>query len=220
MAEALLHLAIDAGGGELPIEEADIAEHHGQQVVEVVGNSGGELADRFEPLHLAQRRLDALALLHLAHKLTVGGGQFCGPLLHARFQLLVQPPALVLAAAAAQIGLHDTEQRRRVKRPLEQADIAQRAGQLLGGGVSLDPSAMLRQDDKGKVGPHRLRGDPIHESPRINAAKGFFGDNGELRAARNLGQQRVDVGTDVRPEPGLAQNSARDHGVAPARRKD
>jgi hypothetical protein len=66
MVEPALDLAVDARGGELAVEEADIAEHDGQEVVEVVRHAGGELADRLEPLHLAQRRLDALALLHLA----------------------------------------------------------------------------------------------------------------------------------------------------------
>ena len=81
IAEALRELAVDTRRGEPFFEKADIAEHHGEQIVEVVGDPGGELADGFEPLHLPQRRFDALALLDLREQLAVGRGQLCGALL-------------------------------------------------------------------------------------------------------------------------------------------
>ena len=42
-----------------------VAAHHHQEVVEVVGDAAGELADRLEPLRLLQRRLGRLAALQL-----------------------------------------------------------------------------------------------------------------------------------------------------------
>src|ERR1051325_1675532 len=65
VAKPLLHLAVDSRGGDLALEKADVAEHHRQQIVEVMRHARGELADGLEPLHLAQCGLDALALLHL-----------------------------------------------------------------------------------------------------------------------------------------------------------
>jgi hypothetical protein len=67
-----------AGLGQLALEEAGAGENHRQQVVEVVGHPGGELANRFQPLHLLQRGLDALALGDLLAQAFVGLGQVQG----------------------------------------------------------------------------------------------------------------------------------------------
>ena len=71
-------LAPRAGGAERAIEQLlaariddaaaqqiEIAEHGRQQIVEVVGDAAGELADRLDLLRLKQRRLRFLALGHL-----------------------------------------------------------------------------------------------------------------------------------------------------------
>ena len=102
VAEPLRELAVDAGSREPLFEEADVAEHDGEQIVEVVRHAGGELADRLEPLHLAQRRLDALALLDLSKQLAIGGASSAVRSCTRDFELLVEAPAFVLAAAAAQ----------------------------------------------------------------------------------------------------------------------
>jgi hypothetical protein len=100
VAQALRQLAVDLRGGESLFQEADVAEHHGEQVVEVVCDAGGELAHRLQPLHLPQGGLDPLALLDLREQLAVRRGELGGALLHARFQLLVEAAAFVLAAPA------------------------------------------------------------------------------------------------------------------------
>ena len=48
----------------MALQHLKIAEHGGQQIVEVVRDAAGELADRFELLRLPQLRLGPLALRH------------------------------------------------------------------------------------------------------------------------------------------------------------
>ena len=84
------------GGGRALFHEAEIAKDHGQQIVEIVGDARGQLADRLQALHLPQGRLDVFALLDLIDELTIGCGQFRRPLGNARFQFLVEPAALIL----------------------------------------------------------------------------------------------------------------------------
>ena len=89
--------------------------------------------------------LDLFALLDLRQQLAVGGGELGGALLDAQLQLLVQPLAFVLPPAAAQPGLHDADQCRRVERPLEKGDIAEELHQLGRGGIALQAAAMPGQ---------------------------------------------------------------------------
>ena len=86
VAEPLHRLAVDRRPCQSRLEELDVAEHDRQQVVEVVRHAGGELADRLQPLHLAQRGLDPLALCDLAEQLAVGGGEFGGAFVDARIR--------------------------------------------------------------------------------------------------------------------------------------
>ncbi len=51
--------------GELPADHVEAAQHDGQEVVEVVRDAAGELADGFHLLRLAQRLLGPLARLVL-----------------------------------------------------------------------------------------------------------------------------------------------------------
>ena len=46
-------------------DQIDVADQHGQQIVEIVRDAPGELTYRFDALGLAQRRLGPLALRHL-----------------------------------------------------------------------------------------------------------------------------------------------------------
>ena len=59
---------------QVVLQEAGAGEDHGQQVVEVVGDAGGQLADGFQALHLLQCGLDTFALLDLRAQLAVGIG--------------------------------------------------------------------------------------------------------------------------------------------------
>ena len=107
------------GGGivrQALAQQLEIAEHRGQQVVEVVRHAAGELADRFQLLHVAQLVLGAGALGDLRQQLVVRmlelGGALLDPalelvvdLLQAQLalpQVLEQRARLVLAAAALQ----------------------------------------------------------------------------------------------------------------------
>ena len=64
--------------GRASFNKADVSEHHSEQIVEIMGNARCELADCLQPLHLAERRFDALALFDLRDKLPVGGRQLSG----------------------------------------------------------------------------------------------------------------------------------------------
>ncbi len=80
--------------------EIDIAQDHHQQIVEIMGDARGQLADRLEALHLAQRALDPLAFLDLPDQLAVDLGQFLGARLDTALERLVQELQRPLGAAA------------------------------------------------------------------------------------------------------------------------
>src|SRR5262249_47820698 len=58
-------IAVYPRGRDAPLDKFEIAQHDGQQVVEIMRDAGGELTDSLETLHLPQRRLDVFALLDL-----------------------------------------------------------------------------------------------------------------------------------------------------------
>ena len=64
------------------------ADHRGQQIVEIVGDAAGELADRLHLLRLAQRLLGALALADLGLQPVERGAQIGGALGDPRLQHL------------------------------------------------------------------------------------------------------------------------------------
>ena len=51
------------------LDKVDVADHHGQQVVEVVRDAACELANRLKPLSLVQRCFGAFPLCHLVQRL-------------------------------------------------------------------------------------------------------------------------------------------------------
>jgi hypothetical protein len=71
-------------------QKSNVSEHDSEQVIEVVRDAGRKLTNRFQSLHLAQRRLNLLLFLDLSDKLPVGRGQFCRAFLNPRFQSFVQ----------------------------------------------------------------------------------------------------------------------------------
>ena len=97
------------------LNELQIAGDNGQQIVEVVRDTAGKLANGFHFLRLDKRRLGALTLGHLLHQQVVGSGEFVGALADAtlegcveqpqpllrRAKLFQVAPRLVLAAASA-----------------------------------------------------------------------------------------------------------------------
>ncbi len=71
------------GFGQVALEEAGAGEDYRQQVVEIVRHTGGQLTDRFQPLHLLQRGLDTFAFGDLLAQAGVGFGQAKGGLAFA-----------------------------------------------------------------------------------------------------------------------------------------
>jgi hypothetical protein len=86
VAEALREPTVDARRGHASFQESEVAEYDGQKIVEVMRHPRRQLADGFQPLHLAQRGLHAFALLDLIEELPVGGGKLGGAFLDPRFQ--------------------------------------------------------------------------------------------------------------------------------------
>ncbi len=62
MIERTLGADVAAGGFQRAPAHVDIADHHRQQIVEIMGDTAGELADRLHLLCLAQRALGQFAL--------------------------------------------------------------------------------------------------------------------------------------------------------------
>jgi len=84
IADPLGQPAVDARGRKSPFNEADVAQHHGEKIVEVMGDPRRELADGLQSLHLPQCRFDALAFLDLPEQLAIGRRQFRGPFVDPR----------------------------------------------------------------------------------------------------------------------------------------
>jgi hypothetical protein len=68
---------------------------HGQQIVEIVGNAAGELAQRLHLLRLAKLLLGLGALLDLDLELAIGFGQGAG----AKLELAIDSPQDILGEA-------------------------------------------------------------------------------------------------------------------------
>ena len=66
--------------------KVDPADHHGEHIVEVVGDAAGQLADRLHLLHLAKLGLGRLALDRLGLQRLVGFPQFLGAVAHRLLQ--------------------------------------------------------------------------------------------------------------------------------------
>jgi hypothetical protein len=104
-------------GRDLLVQQVEIADHDGQEIVEVVRDAAGELAHRLEPLRAAQPLLGRVALAHVAadeEVLVVGLGPDAGPGERHDLAVLVHVARLEIAhrvAAARQPHL--------VARPLE-----------------------------------------------------------------------------------------------------
>ena len=131
-----------------PFEKADIAEHDGEQIVEVMRDAGGELADGLQPLHLAQASIPRARAPRSAQQLAVGAASSAVRSCTREFRCSLSAAALVLPSAAAQAGPHHAHQRGRMERAFQKADVAERVGQPGGRGIALQPAAVLGQQDE------------------------------------------------------------------------
>jgi hypothetical protein len=66
---------------DLGAQQLGIGADHGQQIVEVVGDTAGQTPDRFHSLRLTQCGLGVLPILDLDVELPIRGGQIAGPFL-------------------------------------------------------------------------------------------------------------------------------------------
>ena len=162
-------------------DEFEIAEHGGQQVIEVMRDAAGELADRLHLLGMAQSGLDGLALLGLGEEPRMGFGERMCALLDALLQSLVEAlqrrsrelallqviADLVLAATRAQGGSDRRGQRRRAKRPVEQDAIAETRADREFLRRSGRAAAGSGGDQDRQIGPRRLPVQPFEEGPAL-----------------------------------------------------
>ncbi len=186
-----------------PLDEVEVADDHRQQVVEVVRDAAGQLADRVHLLRLGERRLGAFALgdllgqtvvrcrqrigafgdARLEHRVQVGDGDFGG--LH-RLDL---PARLILALAPAQRRGDGAGQRIGMDRPFEHDDIAEPVEQRLR--LGRPPAGALgRQHDERKVRPRRLPLQRVEQQRQLGPDERFLGDD---RGRRPLGEAVRDI---------------------------
>src|SRR5438067_12027793 len=107
-----------------------------------------------------------------------------------------------------------------MKWPLDEADVAQRSGELRGRRISFQSAAVLGQHDEGEIGPGGLGGDPAYELAGIGVAHRLFGDDRAVGAAPDLLDQLTEVDTDFGVNERVAQTALCDDRIAPARRED
>ena len=83
-------------------------------------------------------------------------------------EILENGAGLVLAAAAADRGADDADQRGRMKRPLDEGDVAEHLPEPRGIRIAFGPAALMRQQHDRKIRPGRLLVQPVHQ-PRRSA---------------------------------------------------
>ena len=195
---------VDAALAQASLQKLQAAGYAGQEIVEVVGETAGQLSDRLHLLALTQRLFRrhefVRALLYTA--LQVRGKLPQRPLACAYF--LEPASRVILPAARAQRGARETDQRRRMKRPLEERDIAERLEETPRRGIALQAAAALSQKDEREIRPFLLVVEEACKAVKIGAAQRLFGDKPESGAGAQLAHQRGDVGSDCRLYLGLA----------------
>ena len=110
----------------------------------------------------------------------------------ALVQLLQPGPRLVLAPPPAQGRATQAHQRRRVKRPFKEADVAERLEETLRRRVALEAAASAGKQNEGEVGPLRLRLQPRRQRPQIRAVQRFLRNNAKTGARIELVHQSGD----------------------------
>ncbi|MDH1669445.1 hypothetical protein N5E16_04080 [Stutzerimonas stutzeri] len=177
------HQAFAACGIGAAVEHVEPAGNHHQQVVEVMGDAAGELADGLDFLRLAQGLLDTGAFGHLRAQFLVGLFQLAGPFDHQRFELVrgafarfEQRAHLVLAMPPAQRRLHGTGEGDALHRTFQQRDVAQRGDHALAPGGHGRLLMLAGEHHEGKIGPGRLSVDPGGQSREVMAEQAFLGD--------------------------------------------
>ena len=129
-------------------------------------------------------------------------------------------PGLILTPPAANRRADDAHQRGRMKRPLQERDVAERLPEPRRIRIALGTAALMRQQDDRKIRPWRLIVEPVHQSTQIRGLDRFVGDHGETRAALDLAQQRGEIAAGLRVVARLADQDGGDRCVAALRREN
>ena len=156
---------------EAPQCEIQPAEHHGQHVVEVVGDAAGQLADGLHLLGLPQGILGFDAALHLVN-------QVAGALLDLLLQRRREAAQLAFRMVALLLALADID-RRRHQLVVDVVELAHRQAPPLQRRVVPERIRLLHQ---GACGPRQPFADHIGEED---------GENEEQRAEENDRAQDV-----------------------------
>ncbi|MBB3317638.1 hypothetical protein FHT77_003527 [Rhizobium sp. BK181] len=98
-------------------------------------------------------------------------------------------PSLKLSAAAAHRGMCDADKCRGMKRPLEEADIAENLRQARGGGVAFGSTPAMGEDDKRHIRPAGLIPDPFGKRFQICGTERLFRQNDKSRVLADPLQQ-------------------------------
>ena len=131
-----------------------------------------------------------------------------------------QGARLILSAAPAQCRARQAHEDRRMKRALEEGDVAEDAGETCRGRIALEPTAALGQQHEGEVRPRRLAGNPVRQVLEVGGLERLLGNDREPGAAADFVHERINVPTYVGGDAGLLEERARNCGVAAARRQD
>jgi hypothetical protein len=98
------------GLAKVHLHQAEIAQHHREQVVEVMGDAAREPADGIELLSVAQGLLGLGPMLHFGGQAILRLVQLAGPVADAALQLLIDLAQLPFGVAHAQQGAHGGDQ--------------------------------------------------------------------------------------------------------------
>ena len=175
---------IQLASGYPPAQQFQAADNAREHIVEVMGDTAGQLADGFHFLRLAQS-LFVMAQLSRAFF----------HLLFKRFQGALQPqftlaqvnqpvPCFVLATPTAQRGAHQADQGNGVERPLQKRHVAQQATEP-GGAVLLFAAMMGHQHDR-QVGPRRLLVQLLEQWFKVYATQRLGGNDEQAGALRQF----------------------------------
>jgi len=149
-----------------------------------------------QPLHPAKCAFYLLTLLDLRQQLTIGSRQLVGPLLHTRFQFLVESSTLILSLTPSQPGLHHADQRGGMKWPLQKRNVAECLHEPSCRGIALQSATMASQQNERKIRPRLLSANPLGKLPAIAAIHRFFGKDGDAAAVRDLLSEFAEVRAD------------------------
>ena len=97
---------------------------------------------------------------------------------------------LILAAAAPDRGADDADQRGRMKRPLDEGDVAERMPEPGRVGITLGTAALMGQQHEWKIRPWRLTVEPGRERAQIRRLDRLVGNHGETGAAFDFSAAR------------------------------